>query len=88
MLAPLLPVPPSDDPGTTPVEYTRTVKKTPAQPEEFEMYNVTADPMELANLYMVPAFAAQQQTLAQLLDQQRAQKRLTPVRGTVPREPA
>ncbi|HLX28886.1 MAG TPA: sulfatase-like hydrolase/transferase [Casimicrobiaceae bacterium] len=88
ILAPASPLPPSDDPGTTPILYTRTVKKTPAHPEEFEMYNVTADPMELANLYNVPQYAAQQQTLAQLLDQQRAQKRLTPVSGTVPGEPA
>jgi choline-sulfatase len=57
------------------------------EPEEFEMYNVSADPLELANLYKVPAYAAQQATLEQLLEQQRAQKRLTPVSGTVPGEP-
>ena len=51
------------------------------------MYNVTADPMELANLYGVAAFASQQRTLAQLLSQQRAQKRLRPVRGNVPGQP-
>jgi choline-sulfatase len=83
---PALPLPPSDDPGTTTVLYTRSVKKTPL-PDEFEMYNVTADPMELANLYNVPAFASQQATLAQLLAQQRSQKRLAPVSGSVPGQP-
>lgn len=56
------------------------------QPEVFEMYNVTADPMELANLYGLAQFA-QQQMLAQLLSQQRAQKRLRPVSGNVPGQP-
>jgi choline-sulfatase len=88
ILAPVDPAPPSDDVGTTYPVYSRTVKKTPVAPDEFEMYNVTADPMELANLYNVPAFAAQQQTLAQLLSQQHAQKRLQPVSGNVPGQPA
>jgi choline-sulfatase len=78
---------PSDDEGTTVQPYTRTVKKTPA-PDEFEMYDVTADPMELANLFGRQQFASQQAALANLLDQQRAQKRLTPVSGTVPGQPA
>jgi choline-sulfatase len=85
---PAVNLPPSDDPGTTIVPYTRSVKKTPVEPEEFEMYNVTADPMELANLYNVPNFSAEQQTLSQLLAQQHAQKRLRPVSGTVPGQPA
>ena len=85
MLTPESPLPPPDQTAT--LLYVRSVKKTPAQPEEFEMYNVTADPMELANLYGVPAFASQQQTLAQLLSQQRAQKRLVPVSGSVPGQP-
>jgi len=85
VLAPLDPAPPPDR-DSFPV-YSRTVKKAPVEPEEFEMYNVSADPLELANLYKVPAYAAQQATLEQLLEQQRAQKRLTPVSGTVPGEP-
>ncbi len=86
VLSPAVPLPPSDDPGTTIVPYARTVKKTPF-PDEFEMYNVTADPLELANLFGRAEFASQQQTLAQLLEQQRAQKRLTPVSGSVPGQP-
>lgn len=88
VLIPAVPLPPTDQPGTTIVAYKRSVKKTPVQPEEFEMYNVTADPMELANLYGVAAFASQQQALVQLLAQQRAQKRLRPASGEVPGEPA
>ncbi|HSC98877.1 MAG TPA: hypothetical protein VLI21_08240 [Casimicrobiaceae bacterium] len=45
------------------------MKKTPVQPEDYEMYNVTADPMELANLYNVAPFSGQGQALAQLLAQ-------------------
>jgi choline-sulfatase len=86
VVSPALPVPPSDDPGTTIVPYERTVKKTPFQ-DEFEMYNVTADPLELANLFGHSQFASQQQTLAQLLEEQRAQKRLTPISGSVPGQP-
>jgi choline-sulfatase len=78
---------PSDDPGTSIVPYRRTVKKTPL-PDEYEMYNVTADPMELANLHGKQAFSAQEATLANLLAQQRAQKRLTPSSGKVPGQPA
>ena len=88
VVIPAVPLPPTDQPGTTIVAYKRSVKKTPVQPEEFEMYNVTADPMELANLYGVGAFASQQQALVQLLAQQRTQKRLRPASGNVPGEPA
>ena len=56
--------------------------------EEFEMYNVTDDPLELSNLHDKPAYAAQQALLAQLLDQQRCAKRLVPQSGTVPGQPA
>jgi choline-sulfatase len=87
VLLPTLPLPPKDQPGTSQVLYSRTVKMTPA-PDEFEMYNVTADPMELANLYGRAQFAGQQQALAQLLAQQHAQKRLRPVSGSVPGQPA
>ena len=43
--------------------------------------------MELANLYNVAQFSTQQQALVQLLAQQRAQKRLRPISGTVPGQP-
>ena len=69
-----------------PIGYQVTVKSTPA-PAQFEMYNVTDDPMELANLWGNSAYAAQQALLAQLLVQQRCAKRLVPQSGTVPGEP-
>jgi choline-sulfatase len=58
--------------GPQPIHFDVTVKSTP-QSEEFEMYNVTDDP--------------EQATLAQLLQQQCAQKRLTPCSGDVPGQP-
>ena len=88
VLMPTVPLLPRDKPGSSQVLYTRTVKMTPAQPEEFEMFNVTQDPVELANLYGHAQFAAQQQALAQMLAQQHAQKRLHPVSGTIPGQPA
>ena len=80
-------MPPRDREGSTQVLYTRSVKMTPL-PDEFEMYNVTADPMELANLYGRTQFASEQQALAQMLAQQHAQKRLRPASGEVPGQPA
>jgi choline-sulfatase len=72
--------------GTSPILYEVTVKFTP-KGDEFEMYNVTDDPMELANLHNDPRYAAEQSTLAGLLQQQCAQKRLTPCSGSVPGQP-
>jgi choline-sulfatase len=77
---------PSAD-GTYPIAYEATVKHTP-KPDEFEMYNVTDDPMELTNLYGNAGYAAQQNMLATFLQQQCAQKRLTPCSGNVPGQPA
>lgn len=74
------------DIGPQPIAYTVTVKSTPRQPE-FEMYNVTDDPMELSNLWNKPAYAAQQDQLEQLLQQQRCSKRLKPQSGAVPGQP-
>ena len=65
------------------VNYTAHTKVAP-EPEEFEMYNLDEDPRELINCYGDPAYAQQQQQLAQLLDDQRTQKRLTPCSGAVP----
>ena len=63
-----------------------TVKHTPPR-DEFEMYNVSDDPMELNNLYSATNPLPEQATLAQLLQQQCAQKRLTPCSGDVPGQP-
>jgi len=73
-------------PGTYPIVYEATVKQTPVA-DQFEMYNVTDDPMELTNLYNNPGYATEQSTLATLLQQQCAQKRLTPCSGNVPGQP-
>jgi choline-sulfatase len=73
--------------GTYPILYEATVKHTP-KANEFEMYNVTDDPMELANLYDDGIHGAEQTILATLLQQQCAQKRLTPCSGDVPGQPS
>src|SRR5579863_5429861 len=75
-----------DEVGPQPIAYTVTVKSTP-YPDEYEMYNVTDDPMELANLFDDRTYGAQQRQLAQLLQQQRCAKRLVPQSGTVPGQP-
>ena len=80
-----LPNPPADSgPHLIPCEIT--VKATP-KPEEFEMYNVTDDPMELHNRYGDPTYLSQQMMLSQLLQEQCAQKRLIPCSGDVPGQP-
>lgn len=76
---------PSAD-GTFPVACQVTVKSH-AKPDEFEMYNVSDDPLELTNLYNDGVHTAVQNTLASLLQQQCAQKRLTPCSGDVPGQP-
>jgi choline-sulfatase len=68
------------------IDFEVRVKATP-KPDEFEMYNVTDDPMELTNLYSVTAPLPQQAVLAQLLAEQCAQKRLTPCSGDVLGQP-
>jgi hypothetical protein len=74
------------DYGPAPIPYEITVKSTP-KCDEFEMYNVTDDPVELINLYGSAAYSSQQTVLAQLLEQQRAQKRRFPYSGSVPGQP-
>ncbi len=69
--------PQPNQPGTYTVPFQRTVKTVPIA-EEREMYNLTADPMELENLADQPAFAARQHELARLLDEEARQKRLHP----------
>jgi choline-sulfatase len=74
---------PCPDTGPHLIQCEITVKATP-EPDEFEMYNVTADPMELTNLYSAAAPLPEQALLEQLLNAQRTQKRLTPCSGVVP----
>ncbi|MDQ5975947.1 MAG: Sulfatase-like hydrolase/transferase, partial [Actinomycetota bacterium] len=47
--------------------------------DQFELYNATADPAELANLYGNAAYADTQAVMAKLLQAQRDAKRLTPL---------
>ncbi|MBI5589118.1 MAG: sulfatase-like hydrolase/transferase [Deltaproteobacteria bacterium] len=77
---------PSPPYGPAPIPYEITVKSTP-EPSEFEMYNVTEDPMELTNLYSATNPLPEQGLLARLLQQQCMQKRLIPCSGGVPGQP-
>ncbi len=78
---------PTKDPGYEgPIAAIQIVKATPA-PEEFELYNVTDDPIEVYNLYSATDPLPQQALLAQLLEEQCKQKRLTPCSGGVPGQP-
>jgi choline-sulfatase len=74
------------EPGEYEVFCKRTVKDTPL-PDEFEMYNVSHDPMELDNLYGRPEFRPIQNRLDTLLKAQCARKRLIPKSGVVPSQP-
>ena len=67
--------------------YEQRVKTSPA-PDEVEMYNVTADPMELQNLAGNAQWKEREAALRQLLADECARKRLTPSSGTVPGETA
>ncbi|MDO9519415.1 MAG: sulfatase-like hydrolase/transferase [Pseudohongiella sp.] len=72
-----------NDPGVYPVAFRKQVKVTP-EPEEFELYNITQDQMELVNLAGLPALASVESQLKSLLAQESAAKRLSPVSGVVP----
>jgi choline-sulfatase len=74
------------DRGPQPTRTDITVKSTP-KPDEFELYDVTEDPMELDNKYNNAGYSAQQAALEVLLQEQCAQKRLTPCSGDVPGDP-
>ncbi|MBP1991577.1 hypothetical protein J2Z66_003184 [Paenibacillus eucommiae] len=68
-------------PSTQNTYYVTSVKTRPA-PDEYELYNLTADPLETCNLAH-PAFATLQTKsiqafMASLLEEQRKQKRLEP----------
>ena len=60
-----------------------TVKATPAA-DEYELYDLTSDPMELSNRYGDPACAEQQAEMLGILAEQREEKRLGPLSGHVP----
>jgi arylsulfatase A-like enzyme len=60
-----------------------TTEKTNPVSDELEMYNVTLDPLEEHNLAGNSAYSDIEQQLAEILDQQRCQKRLSPSVGCV-----
>ncbi len=66
-----------------PIACDVTVKATPVT-EEYELYDLTNDPMELSNKYNDPAYFAHQTAMAQILAEQRTKKRLSPISGVVP----
>lgn len=71
--------------GTSRLVYDERIKVSPA-PSEYEMYNVTADPMELENLAGRPEWKERESALRDLLVEQCARKRLVPKSGPVPGE--
>ena len=74
-----------EDDGSSRRVYEERVKTQPA-PNEYEMYNVTADPMELENLAGKPEWKERESKLRELLVEQCARKRLVPKSGPVPGE--
>lgn len=74
-----------DEEGTARRLYEEQVKTAPA-PTEYEMYNVSADPMELENLAGRATMQEREIALRRLLDEQCSQKRLVPQSGIVPGE--
>lgn len=74
---------PRNHPGVYPVAFRKQVKVAP-EPDEFELYNLSDDPMELDNLAGRERAESVEARLRELLAQQRAVKRLGPLSGTVP----
>jgi choline-sulfatase len=74
---------PIDMPGEHAVAATKRVKVAPVD-DEYELYNLTVDPMELTNLAADPAAGSRRSQLEALLAEQREAKRLLPVSGPVP----
>lgn len=73
----------STDEGRSRRLFVQDVKVEP-MPPEFEMYNVTADPMELDNLAGQSKWRDREAQLSALLADERVKKRLTPQSGPVP----
>ncbi|HLH25112.1 MAG TPA: sulfatase-like hydrolase/transferase [Chloroflexota bacterium] len=73
-------LPPPQQPGTYTRPFTVTLKTQPVPPQarDYELYNVTADPLELRNLALDAAFNDRKAEMAALLQEQRQRKRLTP----------
>ena len=76
----------SNEAGTGDAVLTRSVKTDPVA-DQFEMYCVTDDPLELSNLIGNADYAEEQEMLSKLLVEQSAAKRLRPVSGNVPGQP-
>lgn len=76
---------PGTEEGTTQRVYEEKIKSQPA-PTEYEMYNLSADPMELENLAGRATTLERETALRRLLDEQCTQKRLVPQSGAVPGE--
>ncbi|MFP8878912.1 MAG: sulfatase-like hydrolase/transferase [Myxococcota bacterium] len=78
----------SDMPTSGIVPYERTVKTVP-ECTQYEMYDVSGDPLELSNLAEDAAFATERQILEALLEEQCLAKRSTPsaATGSVPGQP-
>jgi choline-sulfatase len=74
-----------EDDGSSRRIYEERVKTVPVA-SEYEMYNVTADPMELENLAGKPEWKERESALRDLLVEQCARKRLVPKSGPVPGE--
>ncbi|WP_244534554.1 sulfatase-like hydrolase/transferase [Hyphomicrobium sp. CS1GBMeth3] len=74
-----------DEEGSARRIYEERVKTEPV-PSEYEMYNITADPMELENLAGKPEWKEREGALRELLVEQCARKRLVPKSGPVPGE--
>jgi choline-sulfatase len=75
---PLLPAP--REPGTYTQPFQVTLKTQPVapQPRDYELYNLSTDPLELRNLALDASFNSTKSALAALLQEQRQAKRLTP----------
>jgi len=74
-------LPPPQQPGTYTRPFSVTVKTQPVAPEprDVELYNVSADPLELTNLALDAASNPVKVEMAALLQEQRRRKRLTPL---------
>jgi hypothetical protein len=76
----------------TPKTNCDTITKTQPVPDQFELYNLTADPYETTNLAFptnqTPASQQIRSVLAQILVDQRDQKRLYPTSGAAQGIPA